>query len=108
MSTSSTDSPYQPTTQLTDNELSADESADLNEIYSNEKPLDLTFNIQDYEIALSQQAYLHFQQIQAHAHQHQTPTRHHKFTTLLESAVRTNQDPAILEDTVHRWMSHQP
>jgi hypothetical protein len=109
MSTSSTDSSYRPpSADLSDDDLSADESADLGQIYLPDVvPSPLLFNIHEFETALSQQAFLHFQQIQQQASL-QLPTQQPAFNVLLEEAVRTNQDPVILEDTVHRWMSHQP
>jgi hypothetical protein len=65
------------------------------------------FHIQDFKIAWSQQAFLHFQQIQEHT-SHQAPTWYQEFTTLLEQAVQMNKDPVILEDTVQGWIAYHP
>jgi hypothetical protein len=106
METSLHDSSYHPPDgDPLDDDFSADDSANLGEIYS--PGASDEFDIQDFEIALSQQAYLHFQQIQQHALA-QAPSRQHKFSTLFEEAVKTNQDPAILEETLQGWLAHQP
>ena len=74
-------------------------------------PLDMDrdppFDIQDYKIALSQQAFLHFQQIQQQAAR-QVPNRQWQFANLLEQAVHMNQDPAILKNTVLSWLPIHP
>jgi hypothetical protein len=112
MSTSSADSSYRPSMSddddTVDDVLTTADSEDLGNIYCHDGPhLEPTFLIENFETELSQQAYLHFQQIQELASE-QAPTRQQEFTNLLATAVKTNQDPAVLAETLHSWTVPHP
>jgi hypothetical protein len=93
-------------------DLSADVSDDLSAVYADQRfpPQALQpnpFDLMDFEVALSQQAFLHFQQIDEHVNS-MFPQRHEEFQELLATAVRENKDPTSLEMTVKGWTAHQP
>jgi hypothetical protein len=114
MSTDSRDSSYQPPSQAPSDHLSVDVSDDdLSAIYADQRhpPQRMhpaPFDLMDFEAAISQQALLHYHQLDDHV-QSRLPTRYNEFHELLSQAVRTNQDPADLEKTVHSWSpNHNP
>jgi hypothetical protein len=61
----------------------------------------------DFEVALSQTAFLHYQQINEHVIE-TFPQHHDEFQELLSQAVRKNKDPTSLETTVKGWTARQP
>jgi hypothetical protein len=61
----------------------------------------------DYEVALSQQAFLHYQQIDDHI-TNTLPQRRDEFNELLSQAVRKNKDPISLEKTIKGWTARHP
>jgi hypothetical protein len=110
MSTCSSDPSYIPTNE-SDDDFSADTADNLSVIYADQKhppqALEAPFDIMDFEAALSQQAFLHFQEL--HDHVHTTmPQRQDEFTALLTHAVRTNQDPVGLRTLVNGWSPNHP
>jgi hypothetical protein len=113
MSTDSTDSSYSPSlTNSFNDDFSADASDDLSVIYTDQQlpaqPLHpAPFDLMDFEVSLSQTAFLHYQQIDDLVTS-QLPQRYDEFQTLLSHAVRKNKDPAFLETTVKSWSTHQP
>jgi hypothetical protein len=114
MSTSSSDSTYIPpdaSVLSSDDDFSANASEDLSLIYANDDPSDLNsdpFDIMNYETSLSQQAFLNFQELDHQVNSALPPERHDEFKGLLTNAVKTNQDPATLQNIVRGWMSPHP
>jgi hypothetical protein len=108
---SSSDSTFSHTSIASSDHFSADGSDDdLSAIYSDQQrpPARLhpaIFDLMDFEAALSQQALLHYQQLDDHIRS-RIPHRHDEFHELLAEAVRTNQDPADLETTINSWSPH--
>jgi hypothetical protein len=109
MSTSSSDASYTPSRTPTDDDFSADTDDNLSVIYSDldhpphQLALPGLFDILDYEAILSQQAFVHYQNISEHVSTN-LPQREEEFTRLLTHAVRTNQDPVDLDTLVQGWL----
>ena len=112
MSTDSSYSPSKSGSAPSADDFSADASDNLSAIYANQQlpPQPLhpeSFDLLDLEIKLSQQAFLHFQQLEDHVSS-TMPHRHAEFNRLLSSAVRSHQDPVSLEATITDWSAHHP
>jgi hypothetical protein len=114
MLTDSPDSSYCPSITapdlLSEDELTADASDDLSAVYADQRlpPQELhpaAFDLMDFEVNLSQQAFLHYRQIDEHV-TNTLPQRRDEFQELLSHAVRTNKDPTSLETTVKGWTIH--
>ncbi len=109
------DSSYSPSLTAqdsSDDKLSADASDDLSAVYANQRfpPQELhanIFDLMDYEAALSQQAFLHYQQLDEHVTT-TLPQQHDEFNELLSHAVRKNKDPHSLETTIKGWTARHP
>jgi hypothetical protein len=114
MSTCSSQDLYTPS-EPSDDDFSADTDDDnLSAIYSDQKhppqqrSTPDSFDIMDFEAILSQQAFVHYQNISEHVHTN-LPHRQTEFTSLLTHAVRTNQDPCTLDSLVQDWSpAHHP
>jgi hypothetical protein len=61
----------------------------------------------DYEVAFSQQAFLHYHLIDEHI-TNTLPQQRDEFNKLLSHAVRKNKDPTSLEMAVKGWTLHHP
>jgi hypothetical protein len=97
MLTDSPESSYSPSITAhhpSDDGLSANASEDLSTIYVDQRfpPQELhaeSFDLMDYKVALSQQAFLHYQQIDEHI-TNTLPQQCDEFNNLLSQAVRKN------------------
>jgi hypothetical protein len=115
MITDSSDSSYSPSmaaSTSSGDDLSADASNNISFLYADQQlpPQPIhpdPFDLMDFKVGLSQQAFLHFQQLDDHVTT-TMPNRHDKFHHLLSHAVRTHQDPVNLETTVKNWSENQP
>jgi hypothetical protein len=111
----SDDSSYSPSLtgpNPSDDDFSADASDNISAIYADQryppqKHHPDTFDLMDFEVALSQTAFLHYQQINEHVIE-TFPQHHDEFQELLSQAVRKNKDPTSLETTVKGWTARQP
>jgi hypothetical protein len=112
MSVTSKDSSFHPASTILSDDLSADTEANLAALYADDAPpadphYQPPFNIMDFEINLSQDAFLHYQQLNKTVRSTH-PNRLGAFLPLLSQAVTTNEDPAVLASVVNSWSQHQP